>query len=76
MRFASALITLREGLEAALVVGIVLGVLRKMGQEERSRSVWAGVLAAVAVSVIAALALNEAHFWGPLRDDVAFSIAT
>jgi high-affinity iron transporter len=56
--FASALITLREGLEAALVVGIVLGVLRKMGRAERSRSVWAGVLAAVAVSVVAGLALN------------------
>jgi high-affinity iron transporter len=56
--FASALITLREGLEAALIVGIVLGVLRKMGQEERSRPVWAGVLVAVAVSVVAGLALN------------------
>jgi high-affinity iron transporter len=56
--FASALITLREGLEAALIVGIVLGVLRKMGQEERGRTVWAGVLAAVVVSVGAGLALN------------------
>jgi len=56
--FASALITLREGLEAALIVGIVLGVLRKMGRRDRSRSVWAGVLAAVAVSVGAGLAFN------------------
>jgi high-affinity iron transporter len=55
---ASALITLREGLEAALIVGIVLGVLRQMGREERSRPVWAGVLAAVAVSFVAGLALN------------------
>ncbi len=55
---ASLLITLREGLEAALIVGIVLGVLRKMGQSERSKPVWAGVLAAIIVSVIAALALN------------------
>jgi high-affinity iron transporter len=55
---ASALITLREGLEAALIVGIVLGVLRKMGRADRSRPVWVGVLVAVAASVIAGLALN------------------
>jgi high-affinity iron transporter len=55
---ASALITLREGLEAALIVGIVLGVLRKLGQTERSKAVWAGVLVAVVVSVAAGLALN------------------
>ncbi|MFB0545471.1 MAG: iron uptake transporter permease EfeU [Anaerolineae bacterium] len=55
---AGALITLREGLEAALIVGIVLGVLRKLGHADRSRPVWAGVLAAVIVSVAAGLALN------------------
>jgi len=55
---ASALITLREGLEAALIVGIVLGVLRKLGHSDRSRPVWAGVLAAVVVSVAAGLTLN------------------
>ncbi|MGD2104381.1 MAG: FTR1 family protein [Anaerolineae bacterium] len=56
--FASALITLREGLEAALIVGIVLGVLGKLGRSDRVRPVWAGVLAAVAVSVVAGLLLN------------------
>ncbi|MFW6115880.1 MAG: FTR1 family iron permease [Chloroflexota bacterium] len=56
--FASFLITLREGLEAALIVGIVLGVLRKMGRADHSRAVWTGVVAAVAVSVIAGLAFN------------------
>jgi high-affinity iron transporter len=55
---ASALITLREGLEAALIVGIVLGVLRKLGYADRGKLVWAGVLAAVAASVVAGLALN------------------
>jgi len=54
----SALITLREGLEAALVVGIVLGILRKLGRADRSKPVWAGVLSAVIVSIVAALALN------------------
>jgi high-affinity iron transporter len=56
--FAAALITLREGLEAALIVGIVLGVLRQLGQAGRSRTVWAGVVAAVVVSVAAGLALS------------------
>lgn len=63
---ASLLTTLREGLEAALIVGIVLGVLRKLrrpepvegGHADRSRAVWAGVLAAVVVSVVAGLVLN------------------
>jgi high-affinity iron transporter len=55
---ASALITLREGLEAALIVGIVLGVLRKLGHTDRSRVVWAGVLAAVVVSATAGFSLN------------------
>ena len=53
------MITLREGLEAALIIGIVLGVLRKLGHTDRARPMWAGVLAAVAVSVAAGLALNQ-----------------
>ncbi len=56
---ASFLITLREGLEAALIVGIVLGVLRKLGHSRHSRPVWIGVAAAVAVSLIAGLALHR-----------------
>ncbi len=55
---ASLVITLREGMEAALIVGIVLGVLRKLGQGQRSRPVWAGVLAAVIVSIVAGLGLS------------------
>ena len=55
---AALLITLREGLEAALIVGIVLSVLRKLGHAERGRLVWIGVGAAVAVSIVVALALN------------------
>jgi len=59
MMLASALITLREGLEAALIVGIVLGVLRKLGRTDRSRPVWAGVVVAIVVSVAVGLALNR-----------------
>ncbi|MFB0534995.1 MAG: iron uptake transporter permease EfeU [Anaerolineae bacterium] len=55
---AAALITFREGLEAALIVGIVLGYLRKTGHMDRQRSVWWGVVAAVAASLAAALGLQ------------------
>jgi len=55
---ASFLITLREGLEAALIVGIVSGVLRKLGQTDKKRPVWLGVIAAVLVSVAVGWLLN------------------
>ena len=55
---ASGLITLREGLEAALIVGIVLSVLRRLGHADRARAVWAGVAAAVGVSVAVGVAFN------------------
>lgn len=55
---ASFLITLREGLEAALIVGIVLSVLRKLDQTRKNRIVWFGVGAAVLVSVAVGWLLN------------------
>jgi high-affinity iron transporter len=56
--FASFLLALREGLEAALIVGIVLGALRKIHRSNLSSSVWQGVFAAVGVSALAGLALT------------------
>ena len=43
---------------AALIVGIVLSLLRKLGRGDRSRPVWLGVGAAVLSSVVAGLALH------------------
>ncbi len=54
----SMLLTFREGLEAALIVGIVLGVLRKLGRLEQRRIVWQGVMAAVIASLAVAIGLN------------------
>ena len=54
---AALLIAFREGLEAALIVGIVLSYLKKMGYRQRA-AVWWGVVSAVIVSVVAGVALQ------------------
>ena len=51
---AAALITLREGLEAALIVGILLGYLAKIGQGDRRAFIWGGVVVAASASVLLA----------------------
>src|SRR3954470_5084543 len=45
-------IVLREGFEATLLVGLILGVLNKTGQREHIRAVWMGVAAALVSSVV------------------------
>lgn len=54
------LLALREGVEAALIIGILLGALRKIQRRELSASVWYGVLAAAFVSLLAAVGLTLA----------------
>jgi high-affinity iron transporter len=49
--FATYLIGLREGLEATLVVSILIAFLVKSGRKDRLTQVWIGVTAAVAFSV-------------------------
>jgi len=48
---ANYLIGLREGLEAALVVSILVAYLVKSGRADRLGGIWVGVLAAIAVSI-------------------------
>jgi high-affinity iron transporter len=55
---ASLLLTFREGLEAALILGIVLGVLRRAGRQEHARTVWLGAGLAGLVSLAAGLGLQ------------------
>jgi len=54
---AALLLAFREGLEAALIVGIVLSYLKKMSYRRRA-AVWWGVASAVIVSVVAGVALQ------------------
>ena len=62
MDFSSALptfvITLREGVEAALVVGIVLACLRKAKQSQLNSWVYAGVVAGLVASALVGVLLG------------------
>ena len=54
--FGGLLTGLREGVEAALIIGIVAGYLVKIGRADRLASVWIGVALAVVVSAAVGLA--------------------
>jgi high-affinity iron transporter len=53
----AALVTTREGLEASLIVGIVLAYLAKTDNRQHFRTIWAGTAAAVLVSALTGAAL-------------------
>ena len=56
--FTSGLLTgLREGVEAALIVSIILAYLARTGNRRHFAKIWAGTFAAIAVSFLAGLAL-------------------
>ena len=55
---ASFLLSLREGIEAALIIGIVLGALRKFNRSEMEPAVWYGAISAVAVSLLTGIVLT------------------
>lgn len=57
--FESFVIMLREGIEAALVIGIILVVLRRTQRQDLERPVWWGVGLAVLASIGAAVALSR-----------------
>jgi high-affinity iron transporter len=53
------LLSLREGLEAALIIGIVLGALTKIRRDDLSSAVWLGTLSAIGVSILTAVLLTS-----------------
>jgi high-affinity iron transporter len=50
-------ISLREGLEAALIVSILLGTLKRLERHDLDRFVWLGAVGAIAVSMFVAVVL-------------------
>ena len=64
---AGFVIALREGLEAALIVGIVLAFLARTGGAQRYWQVFAGVVSAIIVSVVFAFGFQwiAGGFSGP-----------
>ena len=54
---ATFVIALREGIEASLIVSILLAYLRKVGRPEGSRLVWVGTASAGALSAVVAIGI-------------------
>jgi len=79
--FESLVITLREGIEAALVVGIILGSLRKSGRDSLGRSVFLGLTTGLIASVVcaalfSALKVSEEAYEGYLMIAGSFFVIT
>ena len=79
--FEALVVTLREGIEAALVVGIILIYLRKTGRDSLSRFVYWGLAAGIAGSlacalVFVALDVQEEAYEGWLMIAGAILVAT
>lgn len=53
------LITLREGLEIALVLAIIVAYLNKIGRSDGLSAIWVGAAAAAAASVVAGLLFHQ-----------------
>jgi len=78
---SSLVLALREGVEAALVIGIILIYLNRTGRAHLARAVWTGVAAAVLASFAGAVALerwqvNQEGFEGLLMLIAAFFVVT
>lgn len=56
--FAAYLLSLREGLEAALIIGILMGALAKFQLLSLKRYVWLGLVSAITASLLVAWGLD------------------
>lgn len=69
------LIMLREGLEAALIIGIMASYVVQRGRSGALPSIWAGAAAAIAVSVALGAALTLSGLQFPQREQELFEAA-
>lgn len=77
----SLVVTLREGVEAALIIGIAVTYLRKTGRHDAIRTVYAALAAAILASIVGAvllerIAINQEAFEGYVLLISAFFVAT
>lgn len=54
---AAYLLMLREGVEAALIVGILLAYVRRLDRRQEARWIWVGTMGAVFLSVLAGMVI-------------------
>ena len=79
--FEAFIVTLREGVEAALIVGITLAYLRKIARNDLRRSVYAALVAAFIGSIAVAVFIsrtqsNQDIFEGWVMLAAAFFVVT
>ncbi len=72
---APFLIMLREGLEAALIVGIIAGYLRQTGRGQWLPAVWIGIFLAVATALFAGAVLQLLSAGFPQKAQEMFEAA-
>ncbi len=74
--FETLTITLREGIEAALVIGIILAYLGKTNKQALKKYVYAGIIAAVMGSIATAVAIQMLLAeWSEFMEGLMFFIA-
>jgi high-affinity iron transporter len=77
---AAFIVTLREGLEAFLIIGISLAYLRRANRPDLAKAVYWGVVASLGISLLAGIAFrraaNQALWEGVLAIVAAVMVAT
>src|SRR5579884_2951957 len=69
------IVTLREGVEAALIVGITLAYLKKIGRPDLRRTVYIALIAAFVSSIGVAVALSRTQFNQDIFEGVVMLVA-
>src|ERR687883_220752 len=73
--FSSLVITLREGIEGALAIAIVLLYLRKTGRAKLAAAVWWGLGVAIIASIAGAFLLEHIPVNGEIFEGTLMLIA-